>query len=80
MKRIEKLWIEYCDHLVPLGASTVQLRETKKAFYAGAQSLLAEIVTMLDPGLEPTEADIKKMDDIALELTAFIDDVRAGRA
>jgi hypothetical protein len=40
-------------------------------FFAGAQHLFSSIVTILDPGEEPTDADIHKMDLIDRELQKF---------
>jgi len=42
-----------------------------RAFYAGAQHLFASIMTVLDEGAEPTDADLRRMDNIAAELKAF---------
>lgn len=77
--RIERQWSEYL-RVLPRQASSVQVMESKRAFFAGANALLSEIVTMLDPGLEPTEGDLKKMDEIAAELNDFVGRVKAGQA
>jgi hypothetical protein len=79
-KRIGKEWDSYRKHLIPKDASTVQIVESRRAFYAGAQSLLAIIVKMLDPGTDPTEADLRKMGEIDQELKDFCEDVKRGRA
>lgn len=51
-----------------------QVREMRMAFFAGAQHLFATINNVLDPGDEPSDADLRKMDQIQHELTAFIED------
>lgn len=43
----------------------------RQAFFAGAQHLLASIQTILDPGDEPTEADLRRMAQISDELERF---------
>jgi len=53
-------------------ASEHQLNMLREAFYAGAQHLFASIMTVLDPGNEPTEADMKRMNKIHEELEHFI--------
>jgi hypothetical protein len=58
----------------------VQYRETKRAFYAGAAALFAEINNMLDSGIEPTETDIANLDYLHGELVSFNNEVKAGRA
>lgn len=55
-------------------APPVQIREMRMAFFAGAQHLFASIMTILDPGDEPTERDLKRMDAISAELQEFIKD------
>lgn len=56
---------------LPADASAVQLAEMRKAFFAGAQHLFATIMGILDPNEEPTAADMRRMDLIALELEQF---------
>lgn len=44
----------------------------RRAFFAGAQHLFASIMNSgLDEGAEPTEADLKRMNNIARELKEF---------
>lgn len=49
-----------------------QVREMRMAFFAGAQHLWGTIMNVMDPGTEPTDADLKKMDLIQKELDGFI--------
>jgi len=51
-----------------------QLHEMRCAFFAGAQHLFASIMAVLDPGSEPTDADMERMAEIDAELRAFIQD------
>ena len=50
-----------------------QVREMRMAFFAGAQHVFGSIMQALDPGAEPSEADFSRMDKIAAELHAFIE-------
>jgi hypothetical protein len=61
----------YRQQVMPADAGPVQLAETEQAFFAGAQHLFASIMSVLDPGSEPTNADLQRMDFIAQELEAF---------
>jgi hypothetical protein len=70
-KLIEAGWVGMQLHAVPLDVSPVQLNEMRNAFMAGAQHLFCSIMTILDPGAEPTEADLRRMDLIHQELDAF---------
>lgn len=51
-----------------------QLRELRMAFFAGAQHLFASILSILDPGAEPTDKDMQRMAAIDQELKRFIHD------
>lgn len=70
MRYIEKGWNSY-RALLPKEAGEVQIRETRQAFYGGAAILFESIMMMLDPGAEPTEADMQRMTDIQNELREF---------
>ncbi|MGH9462032.1 MAG: hypothetical protein ACRD1X_12485 [Vicinamibacteria bacterium] len=72
MKVIETAWLSYLRQCVPPGAAEIQVRETKKAFYAGAGCLLDSICAILGPGQEATESDLLIMDGIAAELKTFV--------
>jgi hypothetical protein len=70
-KLIEAGWIAMRLHVVPFDASGAQLSEMRLAFMAGAQHLFSSIMTMLDPGVDETPADLNRMDLINQELDAF---------
>jgi hypothetical protein len=44
------------------------------AFFAGAQHLFASIMVIMDPGAEPTAADLARMSQIHEELERFVRD------
>jgi len=52
--------------------SIVQRIETKRAFFAGARSLLKLQMGNLDAEHEPTELDLRYMDALDGELRAFV--------
>jgi hypothetical protein len=52
----------------------------RRAFYAGAQSILTEIMGILTDGTEPTEADLEIMHGIQEEFDDFVSDMLNGRA
>lgn len=51
---------------------TDQIRETRLAFFAGAQHLWGSIMTVMDEDREPTPSDLRRMDLIQRELDTFI--------
>lgn len=73
-KLIEAGWVGLrlaCDlHDAPAD----QLREMRMAFFGGAQHLYSSIMTILDPGEDPTTADLSRMEKIDAELKTFIHD------
>lgn len=77
-KIIEAGWVSYRHKIVPASAGAVQIEESRRAFFAGAHHLFASIMTVLDPGAEPTESDLKRMDHINDELDAFMRDLLGG--
>jgi hypothetical protein len=71
-KLIEAGWIGMQLACIPDDAPTVQLVEMRIAFFAGAQHVYGSIMNMLDPGAEPTDADLQRMEMIDKELKIFI--------
>jgi hypothetical protein len=71
-KLIEVGWIGMRIACDLIDAPADQLREMRMAFFAGAQHLFGSIMTILEPGSEPTDKDLVRMDLIDKELKAFI--------
>ncbi len=71
MNYIRAGWDGYRDQVIPKKASTVQVLECERAFFAGAFVLFHGIMIGLDPGEEPTVADMRRMADIEKELADF---------
>jgi len=70
-KIIEGGWMAYVATSGLGSAPEMQRTEMRKAYMLGAQHLFASIMGILDPGSEPTEKDLKRMDLIHHELEAF---------
>ncbi len=73
-------WDKYARSVLPAGASPVQKKETRRAFYAGAQSILFRVIESFAPETEPTDADLRIMENLHQELQDFAALVKAGRA
>jgi hypothetical protein len=81
MKRIYNEWRSFENSvLIPIGASRLQRREMRRAFYAGAQRLFAVMVNGASDQEDVTEADLQMMEGISQELDQFARDVRSGKA
>lgn len=73
-KLIEAGWVGLRLAAIPLDTPASQLHEMRIAFFAGAQHLYASIMTIMEPGEEPTDKDFARMDLINNELQEFIKD------
>lgn len=79
-KLIEAGWVGLRIAAIPLDAPKTQLEEMRNAFFAGARHLFTSIMTILEPGDEPTDVDLARMDQIDAELDAFIKDYELRHA
>ena len=75
-KLIEAGWVALRLNAIPLNAPGQQLHEMRLAYMAGAQHLFTSIMSMMDPGSEETDADMRRMDLINNELEAFRDELK----
>lgn len=69
---IEAGWRSYELTVLDENARDIQRKETRIAFFAGAQHLFGSIMGILDPGTEPTEKDLVRMNQINDELNNFL--------
>lgn len=79
MGMVAEAWNSYERDVIPSGAPPVQRQETRRAFYAGARILLANLSASLDPDAEPTARDLVRLESIHQELERFLRDMQAGR-
>jgi biotin synthase-like enzyme len=82
MKRqlVAEQWDQFARAVLPPQCSDVQRRAMRRAFYAGANSILFRVLQVLAPEGEPTAADLEMMNDIHRELEQYAEMVKAGRA
>ena len=73
---IEAGWLGLQHAFMPPEAGAVQIREMRQAFFAGAQHLFASIISTLEAGTEPTDADLRRMSNIHEELHAFVEQMK----
>ena len=67
-KLIEAGFVLFARYVVPKDAPPIQLSEMRLAFMAGAEHVFSSIMNILDPGEEPTDADVRRMDLIHAEI------------
>ncbi len=75
-----EIWDSYARRVMSPNAPPIQHQECRRAFYAGGEGLLVAIMNALDPGEEPTDADLDRMNSLHAELEQFADDVVKGKA
>ena len=80
MKIVDGLWRQYMERVMPVDAPQVQVQECRRAFYAGAHGVMAEIARLASPGDDVTPADDQLMESILAELVMFSREVGRGRA
>jgi hypothetical protein len=73
-KLIEAGWVGLRISAMHPDSPPDQLREMRMAFFAGAQHLFGSIMGILEPGAEPTDNDLRRIDLIDKELKEFIRD------
>lgn len=69
-RRVEAAWQTF-RVIIPIRAPREQKQEMKKAFFAGAFAMFAELVNGVDDAPDITPSDMSMMDEIDAELEAF---------
>jgi hypothetical protein len=78
---IEEQWLEFRKRVLdPIRPEEIQLTETRRAFYAGANGLYAAIMNILEPGTEATDKDLEVMAGIHQEFIDFAEEMKKGKA
>jgi hypothetical protein len=70
-KLIEAGWMAFRIYMIPTYATKDQIIDMRMAFFSGAQHLYGSIMTVLEPGDEPTEKDMDRMRLIHDEMEVF---------
>ncbi len=78
-KRIEVQWDSYRRDVVPVNAPDIQVRESKRAFYAGAQALMT-VCKAISTERVSVEEGARILDQAERELLQFKEEVLEGRA
>ena len=73
-------WSQFVRKVGLTNMHAIQRKEMRRAFYAGAASLLDAMMTGLDEDREPTADDLAYLDRISDELEKFGLDIAAGKA
>lgn len=77
MNDITQKWLDYRIHVVPIDAPSIQVIESKRAYFAGAQAIVAMLTHL---GNLPVQQQKNAVSDLEQEINRFRADVAAGRA
>jgi hypothetical protein len=76
-KLIEAGFVAYRLFVMSKDAPPVQVDECRLAFMAGADHVFSSMMSTLDPDAEPTDADLKRLDEIHAELERWRETIKA---
>lgn len=78
-KHIAEAWRSF-EEVLPEQAGPLQRKETRRAFYAGANALFHIMLENVSDDPEFTDQDQELGDAVQAEFEEFVADVQAGRA
>lgn len=73
-------WTQFERSVLPRVVGKVQRVETRRAWYAGAASMLALLSGGLDADHEPTDLDVAYLEALYQEIVAFSQALGEGKA
>jgi len=73
---VEAGWLGFRSIAVPPDAGPEQIADMRGAFFAGAYHVWQVLNSVLDPGVEPTDDDARRMERIDDELRRFARDLQ----
>jgi len=77
MRTVQAEFLSYKNAVIPKDASSIQVEECRRAFYAGAVSMMKIMTSIGEPGVSE-RAGIEIINGINSELAEFIKDIGKG--
>lgn len=71
-KTLDKLWNDYGSRVLPVNVGPVQVAETKRAFYAGAYSILTAMMDQVGDEEDATDTEVNMVGDFFTEAEKFL--------
>lgn len=75
MNRIEAQWESYLKEVIPAQAGPIQVAESRRAFFAGAQAMMTIFRAIGSDQVSEEEAE-RILEDASQELEKFCEDVK----
>ena len=72
MKTIDGMWKDYLERVVPKGAGSIQVEETRKAFYTGVAALMGIFNQIGGQSDNDIRQAIQRLNN---EIHAFLEDI-----
>jgi len=76
-KLVEAGWVAFRHLVIAKDAPDVQVSEMRLAFFAGAEHVFSSMIAFMEEGEEPTEKDLKRMDQLHAELERYRQEMAA---
>jgi hypothetical protein len=79
-RRVAEAWIDFERMVLDADCSDVQRQEMRRAFYAGALTIMDVMASAMSDGDEMTASDEQAMIDLSLEREEYLANLRLRRA
>jgi hypothetical protein len=80
-KTMAEMWDGFAETVIPFAPrGSLQHEEMRKAFYSGGLCLFNWFMVQMDEDREPTDADLRKVDEIEKEIRTFLTTLGGERA
>ena len=73
-------WNQFAQLVFRPGTSEIQIREMRRAYYAGFHTALLTLLHSVSAGDEPTDTDVSYLDGLHKECERFAEEIKRGRA
>lgn len=77
MNTIQSSWESYQSQVIPKDAPTVQITETRRAFYAGCQTILGIMYGIGDASISE-DAGVEMIETLHQECQLFLSGIKGG--
>jgi hypothetical protein len=80
-KSVAQMWETYAQLVLgPIRPGRIQVRDTRRAFYAGAHSALIALLFAVGDDSVPEEVGVEYLQRLDAECNQFAADIKASRA
>jgi hypothetical protein len=80
LRLIGAKWEDYCKSVIPKNAPQIQITESRRAFYAGAQGVMDAMAKQMSDSPDETPNEIAVVQDVMAELDEFAQLIALGKA